>query len=125
MVAWTNWSKSGNLRKRNDKVTPEGLSGRMLLQFAQATGSPSCQKRQETQLARLQCFVRIKQRFQVLRVRRDQTGFLILCPARLAAQFFDVEFDSLPRPLNRAFQRGIQLLDLLPELRQHLGDLFS
>ena len=54
---------------------------------------------------------------------RDQPRLLVLCQARLPAQFFDVKFDPLPRSFNCSFQRGIELLDLLAELRQHLSDL--
>src|SRR5216683_6083000 len=54
---------------------------------------------------------------------RNQPGLLVLCPARLPAQFLNVKFDPLPRSFNRALQRGIELLDLLAELPQQLRDL--
>src|SRR5437879_11614946 len=90
------------LRNLNDKVMPDFLSRRMFLQFAQPARSPAGQERQQAQFPLLWTFVWIQERFQVALVLRKQSGFLVLCAARFAAQLVDVILDSLPRAFDCA-----------------------
>src|SRR5438309_428639 len=90
------------LRNLNDKVMPDFLSRRMFLQLAEPARSPAGQERQQAQFSLLRTLVRKQQRFQVALALGEQSGFLVLCTARFAAQLVDVILDSLPRAFDCA-----------------------
>src|SRR5579859_2494932 len=70
-----------------DSVLFQLRASGQLLQLFQAAHAPACEDRQKAQLARLQHFVWIQKRFEILLMRGHQSRFQRLHLASLAPQF--------------------------------------
>src|SRR6202022_2749031 len=111
------------LRNAHDTMLAQRFAAGKLLQLLQAFHSPARQERQQAQLAGLQILVGVEQVLEKVLVLGKQPGLFVQGPPGLALQVLELKADFVPRRLDCALERRVELLNLLAEFFQHGFDL--